>query len=1171
MSRRMFAVIALTLALLLALASAGHAQGPTLPGLQLSSLPPAPWQSGDSVWAAGAAEEEPIFLEIPIESDTFVASRYPYDWMEFNREEVLFFGADADLGHLRTLLRWNIPDRWSLAPGGTFVGAAVYLPISGQEPAADLKTSAYLIPSWYDEFTVNWNTQPGVSQPPLLQFTIGPQLGWYWFSVTDLVSDAWNHGNHSLAVELRGPETGVNGYKGMWARDAGGGDKPAPVLVIAYMPDRTPPTCAINPLPLVSASPIQLYAQCSDNSSYVGNAQLQVRQGGGAWQPVPEFSPWSISEGYPFQFAGAVGGQTYEFRLRAADSAGNVSPWTPDGSAVTTVEATLPQITDIDEISWMRTVWTGTGSQRYPSYNMFDPGPVSSGIARTERAYVDEADLIWRTTNEWSEMVLQVGHRYTLYARAVDSAQNVGAWTKVSTVTAYVREIAGRVIDVSERPVAGLPLRLTPAALNAVATDAEGRYQAYLGSTGAHALSAVFPGYVLTGGATGLAAGDQDVTDLAHTLVSTQNLIANGGFTQPLAGAWLTQGAPVLLQPRGIVNGNVALRMGATPEDLLLDQVTENNGCIAAAPDGSLHLAWVARAEGYAPTMLRYTSQPAGARTWQPAQELGEASSGGWDATKPACHLAAGADGRLHLVSLQLDGTWVYRFKLPGGGWSDPERIPLQSARFMDLAAGPSGGAHFILLTNSQQGYMDALYYLTRYATGGWSTPVRLPRYQDRTDQLQDAALWFGPDRRRHVVYTEHGPYARQVGYTESADGQTWSAPLLLTEGEPNNTTQVDIVQAPGGDLYAFWLQYVDRLQLYYARKTAAGWGAAQRLDAPGRPEGVGGFSIAIDSAGRWLVMLHPDFCSYDYGTETLFGGGGPGNLTRTLTLPCSSLSAQLTSAGGVTALLRSTRMNTTGGLSPVLGVLNLSAQAPLMKPLAVSQQVVIPDGMAAPTLDWRAAVRCLDTTECSGVLRVELTDPLGGVHALGEVNADWIEARTLTPAPADLSAWRGQRVTITFRFEPYSRQDSWAWLDDVRLGGVPLDLGVALARSSPLPAAGQPVSFALTARDHRGGVQSATVEVTWPPGSTLVSASVQPTASAPGMAQFAVPLQGGEPENPITFTLRVPAEAPRSTVTVAAQLGEPFAANDYTPADNRAELTLIVNGVPQWLPLLIR
>ncbi len=1170
MSRRIFAVMALALALLLALASAGHAQGPTLPVFEPSSLPPAPWRSGDGVWAAGAAEEEPEFLEVPIESDTFVASRYPYDWMEFNREEVLFFGADADLGHLRTLLRWNIPDRWSLPPNSIFVGAAIYLPISGQEPAADLKTSAYLIPSWYDEFTVNWNTQPGVNQPPLLQFTIGPQLGWYWFSVTDQVADAWRQGNYSLAVQLRGPETGGNGYKGMWAREAGGGDKPAPVLVIAYTPDRTPPTCAITPLPLVSASPIQLYAQCSDNSTYIGNAQLQVRQGGGAWQPVPEFSPWSISAGYSFEFARAMGGQTYEFRLRAADSAGNVSPWTPDGSAVTTVEAILPQITDIDEISWMRTVWTGTGSQRYPSYNMFDPGPVSSGIARTERAYVDEADLIWRTTNEWSEMVLQVGHRYTLYARAVDRAQNVGAWTKVSTVTAYAREIAGRVNDVSERPVAGLPLRLTPAALNAVATDAEGRYQAYLGSVEAHALSAVFPGYMLTGGATDLAAGDQDVTDLAHILVSTQNLIANGGFTQPLAGAWLTQGAPVLLQPRGIVNGNVALRMGATPEDLLLDQVTENNGCIAAAPDGSLHLAWVARAEGYAPTMLRYTWQPAGARTWQPLLELGEANSDAWDATKPACHLAAGADGRLHLVSLQLDGTWVYRSKLPGSGWSDPEPIPLQSARFMDLAAGPSGGAHLIL-TSDFENYADAVYYLMRYTTGGWSTPVRLPRYQDRTDRLQDAAFWFSPDRKRHVVYTEHGAYARQVSYTESADGQTWSAPILLTEGEPNNTTQVDIVQAPGGDLYAFWLQYVDRLRLFYARKTAAGWGAAQRLDAPGGPEGVGGFSIAIDSAGRWLVLLHPDFCSYDYGAETLFEGAGPGYLARTLTLPCSSPSAQLTSAGGVTALLRSTRMNTTGGLSPVLGVLNLSAQAPPTKPLAVSQQVVIPDGMAAPTLDWRAAVRCLDTTECTGVLRIELTDPLGGVHALGEANADWIEARTPTPASADLSAWRGQRVTITFRFEPYARQDSWAWLDDVRLGGVPLDLGVALARSSPLPSAGQPVSFALTARDHRGGVQSATVEVTWPLGWTLVSASVQPAASAPGMAQFAVPLQGGEPENPITFTLRVPAEAPRSTVTVAAQLGAPFAANDYTPADNRAELTLIVNGVPQWLPLLVR
>lgn len=1169
MSRRVFAVIILSLALLLALASAGQAQGPTLPTPPFSSLPPAPWRSGAGAWAAGAAEEEPAFLEIPLESDTFVASRYPYDWMEFNREEVLFFGTDADLGHLRTLLRWNLPDQWSLPSGSIFVGAAIYLPISGQEPAADLKTAAYVIPSWYNEDAANWNTQPGVSQPPLLQFTIGPQLGWYWFSVTDLVTESWRQGNRLLAVELRGPETGGNGYKGMWAREAGGGDKPAPVLVIAYTPDRTPPTCTINPLPPVSPNPIQLYTYCSDNSSYLGNAQLQVQQGGGPWQPVPEFSPWSIGSGYTFEFSGALGGQTYAFRLRAADGAGNVSPWTPDGSAVTTVEATPPTVTVTREVPWLRTVWTATGSMWYPSYTTDDPGPVSSGVWGTELAYVDEADRIWRTTNDWPAMALTAGHRYTLYVRAVDRAQNFGAWTVVATATAYVREISGALTDVAGRPLAGMSLLLTPHALNPVVTDADGHYHAYLASTDAHTIAIALPGYDLVGDAA-LAAGDTDVMNLMHTVASSQNLIANGDFTQPLAGAWLTQGAPVLRQPRGIVNGDVALRLGARPEDLLLDQVTDNNGCIAAGPDGSLHLAWVAQPEGYGlPGVLRYTWQPAGASTWQSAQELGGANSGAWDAMKPACHLAAGADGRLHLVSLELDWTWVYRFKLPGGGWSDPEPIPLPAARFMDLAAGPSGGVHLILASDFQN-YADAIYYLMRYTTGGWSTPVRLPRYQDRTNQVWDAALWFGPDRKRHVVYTEHGVYERPVGYTESTDGQTWSTPILLTEGEPNNTTQVDIVQAPGGDIYAFWLQYVDRLKLFYARKTAAGWEAAQQLDAPGGPEGIGGFSIVIDADGRWRVSLHPDFCSYDYGSDTLFTGMAPGNLARTLTLPCSSPSAQLTSAGGVTALLHRTRMYTAGGLSPVLGVLNLSVQDPLMESMAVSQQVVIPDGLAAPYLDWRAAVRCRDTAECSGALQAELTDPLGGVHALGDSTADWLEGRTLSHFQADLSPWRGQRVTIAFRFAPYAGLLGWAWLDDVRLGGVPADLGVALVRRSPLPAAGQPVSFTLSITDRRGILSAAPAEVTWPADWTFVSASVPPTASDSGVARFDVPLDG-VPGQGITFTLRVPADAPRATATVAAQLGEPFAANDYTPADNRAELALIVNGVPQWLPVLLR
>ena len=84
------------------------------------------------------------------------------------------------------------------------------------------------------------------------------------------------------------------------------------------------------------------------------------------------------------------------------------------------------------------------------------------------------------------------------------------------------------------------------------------------------------------------------------------------------------------------------------------------------------------------------------------------------------------------------------------------------------------------------------------------------------------------------------------------------------------------------------------------------------------------------------------------------------------------------------------------------------------------------------------------------------------------------------------------------------------------------------------------------------------------------VAFTVPPTASDSGVARFDVPLDG-VPGQGITFTLRVPADAPRATATIAAQIGEPFAANDYTPADNRAELALIVNGVPQWLPVLLR
>jgi len=59
--------------------------------------------------------------------------------------------------------------------------------------------------------------------------------------------------------------------------------------------------------------------------------------------------------------------------------------------------------------------------------------------------------------------------------------------------------------------------------------------------------------------------------------------------------------------------------------------------------------------------------------------------------------------------------------------------------------------------------------------------------------------------------------------------------------------------------------------------------------------------------------------------------------------------------------------------------------------------------------------------------------------------------------------------------------------------------------------------------------------------------------------------------EAAITCAVDIPSETGRITKTISTTIGEPIAGQDYTPADNRATLTVIVDGLLTWLPIIAR
>ena len=207
--------------------------------------------------------------------------------------------------------------------------------------------------------------------------------------------------------------------------------------------DTTDPTCTMTALPVWMNESFTIYWSCTDNYDIALN-ETQINDG--SWQPVASYcssSPQGNNH-VTCAIAGFTDGQTYQFRTRSTDAAGNQGDWS--NAVSTTVDQTKPtSYFDTGMPHWIGSNWTGwtgdVGAGQYSFKLFWDNQSDASGVNcfdfqwHNGSAYdtllncIDVKEYEFGPTLPGSAANVAEGVEYWFRVRAWDDAGNFGDWT----------------------------------------------------------------------------------------------------------------------------------------------------------------------------------------------------------------------------------------------------------------------------------------------------------------------------------------------------------------------------------------------------------------------------------------------------------------------------------------------------------------------------------------------------------------------------------------------------------------------------------------------------------------------------------------------------------------------------------------------------------------------
>lgn len=357
-------------------------------------------------------------IELPAIADTYIASERPDQ--NFGAD-ALFLGYNLvgdHYGAQRMLLRFDVENHIPLT--ATINAAHLHLRLSFSSPSNDepMGTELRRLSSSWDEFTVTWNTEPAWT-PVDKTATVGSELTWYEWEITEVVHNWVNGVFDNDGVEIIGDETVQQRERAFYSRETLSGFYPRLIVSYTEEDDLEPPEVSVDPLPEFSPRTFTVSWSGHDpGGSGIDYYDVQYRVNEDVW------IDWQV--GATFTSTEFVGnnGNLYEFRARGVDNAGNVEPF-GDAEAATTVDNQPPvsQVgplpTIINEVaftvSWSGHDHGGSGIHYFDVQYRYNNGP---WILWQQQTVANQA-LFTATTDGF----------YEFEVRAVDNLGHVEPFT----------------------------------------------------------------------------------------------------------------------------------------------------------------------------------------------------------------------------------------------------------------------------------------------------------------------------------------------------------------------------------------------------------------------------------------------------------------------------------------------------------------------------------------------------------------------------------------------------------------------------------------------------------------------------------------------------------------------------------------------------------------------